>query len=102
METDRGHHPDKRTIGLVRGVEKFGIQKTMLQLHNHVILMLIFGYGKVSRPKAEKSVCIFTPTNNVTVNLNKIKKAQRELSQLNGEMPNVFQLSDYLGLLLGR
>ena len=31
-------------------------------------------------------------------NLNKLKKAQRELSQINGEMPSIFQLSDYLNL----
>ena len=31
-------------------------------------------------------------------NLNKLKKAQRELSQINGEMPNVFELSKHLNL----
>ena len=38
--------------------------------------------------------CCSTPT--VTENLNKLKKAQRELSQLNGQMPDVFQLANHL------
>ena len=51
----------------------------------------------ITRAIAEKSRAIRLPIH-VTENLNKLKKAQRELSQINGEMPNVFQLSDYLGL----
>ena len=51
----------------------------------------------ITRAIAEKSRAIRLPIH-VTENLNKLKKAQRELSQLNGEMPNVFQLSEYLGL----
>ena len=51
----------------------------------------------ITRAIAEKSRAIRLPIH-VTENLNKLKKAQRELSQLNGELPNVFQLSDHLGL----
>ena len=51
----------------------------------------------ITRAIAEKSRAIRLPIH-VTENLNKLKKAQRELSQINGALPNVFQLSDHLGL----
>ena len=51
----------------------------------------------ITRAIAEKSRAIRLPIH-VTENLNRLKKAQRELSQLNGELPNVFQLSEHLDL----
>ena len=62
------------------------------------VLMLIGGYGKALLGRLRKKARAIRLPIHVTENLNKLKKAQRELSQLNGELPNVFQLSEYLGL----